>query len=71
MSTIKDASLEKSLEKLETLVRELESGELSLDDGLKFFEKGVLLYKDCKKQLDKAEKKISKLSQSLKEEELS
>lgn len=63
-------SFESSLSDLEKVVRELESGELSLDDSLVAFEKGVKLYKGCKDYLSKAEKKLSKLTDSLKEEEL-
>lgn len=71
MTDKKTINLEKSLTDLEVLVEKLESGESSLDQSLTLFEKGVSLYKDCKKELDKAEKKISKLTKSLKEEELS
>lgn len=59
---------EKDLEKLETIVKELESGELSLEECLNKFEKGVSLYKGCKEQLGKAEKRIAKLTEDLEEE---
>lgn len=65
-----DINFEKSLEKLEQIVESLESGELSLDKSLKQFEDGMVLYKDCKKILDKAEKKIAQLTNDLKEEDL-
>jgi exodeoxyribonuclease VII small subunit len=58
---------EESLEQLEALVSNLEDGELSLDESLEKFEEGAKLYKFCKEQLGKAEKKITKLSESLKE----
>ena len=58
------------LEKLEKLVSELEKGDLNLDQCLKKFEQGVELYQFCKSQLNKAEKKVSVLSESLKEEEI-
>jgi exodeoxyribonuclease VII small subunit len=70
MATTKKDKFEDSLNHLESIVKELESKELDLDQSLEMFEKGVMLYKDCKKQLEKVEKKISKLSESLKEEEL-
>lgn len=70
MTDKKAINLEKSLNELEGLVEKLESGDSTLDQSLTLFEKGVSLYKDCKKELDKAEKKISKLTKSLKEEEL-
>ena len=66
----KNNTFEQSLEELENIVRKLESQELNLDKGLELFEKGVFLYKDCKKKLDQVEKKIVKLSESLKEEPL-
>jgi exodeoxyribonuclease VII small subunit len=61
--------LETLLVNLEQTVQELEEGELSLDDSIKKFEEGVKLYKDCKTQLSKAEKKIKVLTDSLKEED--
>ncbi len=70
MATSKKEKFEDSLNNLENIVEELESKDLDLEQSLEMFEKGVMLYKDCKKQLEKVEKKISKLSESLKEEEL-
>ena len=67
----KGKSFEQSLEGLEGIVEKLESGELPLDESLTLFEDGVKIYKECKTQLEKAEKKISKLNDSLKEEEVS
>lgn len=63
-------SFEQSLEQLEDIVEQLESGQLSLENGLKKFEQGVIFYKECKDFLGKAEKKITVLTESLKEEEL-
>ncbi|ATH09355.1 exodeoxyribonuclease VII small subunit [Halobacteriovorax marinus] len=60
-------SFEESLNELEKLVQGLEDGDLSLDESLKKFEEGTKLYKFCKDELTKAEKKITKLSDSLKE----
>jgi len=67
----KGKNFEQSLEGLEGIVEKLESGELPLDESLALFENGVKIYKECKTQLEKAEKKISKLNDSLKEEEVS
>lgn len=58
---------ESSLKELEKIVRELESGEVNLDESLKKFEKGIELYKNCRQTLQAAEKKIKILSDSLKE----
>ena len=62
-------SFESTLTELEDLVSSLESGELELDVSIQKFEEGVSLYKNCKTLLNKAEKKISVLTESLKEEE--
>lgn len=70
MAASKKEKFEDTLNSLESIVNELESKDLDLEQSLEMFEKGVMLYKDCKKQLEKVEKKISKLSETLKEEEL-
>lgn len=49
---------EKSLAELEELVEEMESGELSLEDSLKAFEKGMKLSRDCQEALAAAEQKV-------------
>jgi exodeoxyribonuclease VII small subunit len=61
-------NFEGSLQKLEDVVSSLEGGELSLDESIKKFEEGIKLYKGCKDLLGTAEKKISVLTDSLKEE---
>lgn len=61
-------NFEGSLQKLEDVVSALEGGELSLDESIKKFEEGIKLYKGCKDLLGDAEKKISTLTDSLKEE---
>lgn len=50
--------LEKSLEELETLVEQLESGELTLEEALKQFERGVKLTRECQAALKEAEQKV-------------
>ena len=57
---------EKSLEKLEKIVQELEEGELSLDDALARYEEGAKTLKQCFEVLRQAEKRVEKL---LKDEE--
>ena len=51
-------SFEESLKKLETIVDQLERGDLSLEDSLKLFEEGVGLSAACKKEIDEAEGKV-------------
>jgi len=60
----KDATskkFESALEDLEQVVEQLESGELSLEDSLAAFEKGVGLVKFCNQKLNEVEKKIDLL----------
>ncbi len=49
---------EDALARLETIVAELEKGDLPLDDSLKIFEEGIKLSKTCLKMLDDAERKV-------------
>ena len=53
---------EKALAELETLVEQLESGELNLDDSLKQFKRGVELTRHCQDVLEKAQQTVEKLS---------
>jgi exodeoxyribonuclease VII small subunit len=50
--------LEKSLAELEKIVEKLEAGELSLDESLKQFERGVTLTRQCQTALRAAEQKV-------------
>lgn len=54
---------EQSLAELETLVERMESGEMSLEDSLKAFERGIKHTRDCQNALDKAEQKVQLLLQ--------
>ena len=58
----KPMHFEKSITELETIVTQLEKGELSLDESLKQFEKGIALARKCEETLSKAEQKIEALS---------
>ena len=49
---------EAALEELENVVERLESGDLSLEDSLAAFEKGVGLVKYCNQKLTEVEKKV-------------
>jgi exodeoxyribonuclease VII small subunit len=52
---------ETALEELESVVEQLESGDLSLEDSLAVFEKGVGLVKYCNQKLSEVEKKVELL----------
>jgi exodeoxyribonuclease VII small subunit len=54
----KKPDFEKSLGRLEEVVRRLESPQLSLDDAMKLFEEGVELSRECQKQLEEAEGRV-------------
>ena len=49
---------EKSLTELEQIVERLELGELSLDESLKQFERGIALTRSCQTSLQQAEQKV-------------
>ena len=57
----KKINFEKSLSDLETLVEEMEQGDLSLEDALKRFEKGIALTTECQQALQSAELKVQEL----------
>ncbi len=50
--------LEQALRELESLVNKMEAGELSLDESLKHFERGVALTRACQKALSEAEQRV-------------
>ncbi|MDD2497466.1 MAG: exodeoxyribonuclease VII small subunit [Desulfitobacteriaceae bacterium] len=64
-----DLNFEKALHQLEQIVKELETGELSLDDTIGRFEEGVKMVRICHQKLSQAEKKIEVLVQDLDEAE--
>lgn len=55
-------SFESSLEDLEKIVKELESGDLALERSLELFEKGMSLSEACRKQLESAETRVEMLT---------
>ena len=58
----KTIHFEQSITELETIVGQLEKGELPLEDSLKQFEKGIQLAQKCQTILTQAEQKIEMLS---------
>lgn len=55
---------EAALAELESIVQKLEQGELSLEESLKQFERGVVLTRSCQKSLRQAEQKIRVLARA-------
>ena len=58
MARKKNFKFEESLAQLEELVEQMEDGELSLEEALKAFEKGIKLTRECQRALKQAEQKI-------------
>ncbi len=56
------ANFEHSLEELEKLVERMETGELSLEESLAAYERGVGLYRSCHQALEEAELRVRLLS---------
>jgi exodeoxyribonuclease VII small subunit len=54
----KTPDFETALAELETLVEKMEQGDLSLDESLKQFERGVRLTRSCQQALKEAEQKV-------------
>jgi exodeoxyribonuclease VII small subunit len=52
------ATFEESLKQLETIVTQLERGDLPLENSIKIFEEGMRLSAQCKQELDSAESKV-------------
>ena len=57
-------NFEKGIEELEEIVAKLESGNVSLDESFKEYEKGVKLYKQLKQLLSEGEARIIQLTQN-------
>ncbi len=55
------AGFEASLNELEQLVARMEGGDLSLDDSLKSFERGIALFRSCQGTLEQAELRVRQL----------
>jgi exodeoxyribonuclease VII small subunit len=54
-------TFEASLDELEKVVKQLESGDLSLERSIELFERGVSLSDGCRKQLEDAETRVEML----------
>ena len=60
-----DLSFEEAFEELQDVVRKLEAGNLSLDESIVLFQRGMKLAQHCGEMLDKAELVVSQLLPSL------
>ncbi len=56
-----EISFEEKLTELEDIVEKLENGQLSLDESLLIFERGIKLVRDCDSMLKNAQQRVEKL----------
>ncbi|MHC4426628.1 MAG: exodeoxyribonuclease VII small subunit [Planctomycetota bacterium] len=59
---IEKLSFEQAIKELTSIVGKIEQGEIPLQDSLEQYEKGMALIKHCRTILQKAEKRIEKIS---------
>ncbi len=59
----KKLDYEAAVKELEALIERLEQGDISLEESLKLYERGVLLTRDCQESLKAAEQKVQMLLQ--------
>lgn len=64
---LKSVDFETSLAELENLVAQMEVGDISLDESLQHFERGILLTRQCQQALKNAEQKVQILLKDTKE----
>jgi len=70
MARKKAVNFEEALEELESLVEQMEDGDLSLEESLAAFEKGVRIARECQDALKQAEQRVQILLQQNGEERL-
>ncbi len=58
-----ELSFEESIKELTNIVGKIEQGQIPLQDSLEQYEKGMALIKQCRTILEKAEKRIEKISE--------
>ena len=56
-------TFEESLQELEAIVKQLEQGDVPLEEALAAFKKGITLSKQCQETLTKAEDALTKIMQ--------
>ena len=64
MTTAKPKKFEEELKDLEEIVGKIDSGELTLEDSIGAFERGVALVRSLNTKLDEIEKKVEILSRN-------
>ena len=59
---IREMSFEKALKELEDIVRQLEQGQVELDDAIRHYERGAQLKRHCEDKLKEAKGKIERIT---------
>ena len=59
---VSDMSFEEAMKELEGVVARLESGDVSLEDSIKLYERGAALKEHCRKKLSEAEEKVAQIT---------
>lgn len=62
MAAKKKVSIEENLERLDSIIEQLEQEDTTLTESMKVYSEGVGLIKDCEQMLDKVEKQIIELT---------
>ena len=62
--TKKEISLEESFAKLDALLNELESPDISLEESFRVYQEGMKLLKQCNETIDRVEKSVLKLNEN-------
>jgi exodeoxyribonuclease VII small subunit len=60
----KEKKFEEEIKDLETLVNQIDSGELTLEESINAFERGVALVKSLNRKLDEVERKVELLTRN-------
>ena len=61
-TAVEDLSFEDAMKELETVVSQLETGDVPLDQSIALYERGAALKEHCQKKLAEAEEKVAKIT---------
>ena len=62
MSDVKEMNFEDAIKELETVVGQLERGDVALDESIALYERGAALKARCEAKLKEAEEKVAKIT---------
>ncbi|OEH85667.1 exodeoxyribonuclease VII small subunit [Desulfuribacillus stibiiarsenatis] len=62
MAKKNDITFDQSLKELEGIVKQLESGDIPLEDAIELYKKGMILSKQCNEKLNVAEQKVQQIT---------